>query len=321
MTLVDRTRHVLPALLAALLGACQSLPPPVPDRAPPARSIEVPFHAQEKYQCGPAALAMMLGWADRPTAPTELVGEVWLPERQGSLIMEMKAAARARGLLVVPVNTPDALFRELEAGHPVLVMQNLGLSFWPQWHFAVAKGYRNNGSEVLLHSGTDADTPSHWNRFVRTWARADYRAFVVLPAGELPATAETRDLVRALENLRTVAGREAVLPHWRAAAQQRPDDYLLQFGLGNVLWENGRRRQARDAFRRATELNPDSAAAWNNLAEAWLQTGCPGKALAPAERAHELDPDNPAIGDTLERVKAAQGDAGSSCSPDGASSG
>lgn len=308
-----RLRHALTAVLAVVLAACQSLPPPVPEQAPDNRAISVPFHPQEKYQCGPAALAMLLGWAGEPADPDSLVDEVWLPERRGSLMMELQAAARARGLLVVPVNNPDALFRELDAGHPVLVMQNLGLSFWPQWHFAVVKGYQDNGNRMLLHSGTRANHDSHWNRFVRTWSRARYQAFVALPPGNLPASTDERDLVRALGNLRQVAGRQAALTHWRNAIRQRPEDYLVRFGYGNLLWESGRRKEARDAFQRATELNPESAAAWNNLAEAWLQTGCPARALAPAQRAHELAPDNAAIRDTLEKAKAAQGEAGESC--------
>lgn len=311
---------LLAALWLALVG-CQTLPPPVPDEAPARRDLAVPFHPQERYQCGPAALAMMLGWAGRPESPSALVDEVWLPERQGSLMMELQAAARARGLLVVPVNSPDALFAELEAGHPVLVMQNLALPVWPQWHFAVVKGYRDDGSALLLHSGTDADRESHWNRFVRTWSRARYRGFVALPAGELPASADDAELVRALDALHQVAGHAAALPHWRAAIRRHPEDGLLRFGYGNLLWESGRKVEARQAFARATQLNPERAAAWNNLAEAWLQTGCPQRALAPAQRARALAPDNPAVLDTLERVRQAQGEAGASCPPEASAAG
>jgi hypothetical protein len=30
---------------------------------------------------------------------------------------------------------------QLEAGRPVLVLQNLALKLWPQWHYAVVVGY------------------------------------------------------------------------------------------------------------------------------------------------------------------------------------
>ena len=49
-----------------------------------------------------------------------------LPERQGSLQVEMIAAAREQGLLVYPL-APElgAILREIDAGNAVLVMQNL----------------------------------------------------------------------------------------------------------------------------------------------------------------------------------------------------
>ena len=57
----------------------------------------VPFHPQEEYQCGPAALATVLVHAGVATTPDALVPEVYLPARGGSLQAEMLAAARRHG--------------------------------------------------------------------------------------------------------------------------------------------------------------------------------------------------------------------------------
>src|SRR5690606_8791127 len=84
-------------ILPWLLGGCQ-LQPPAPHDHTSSR-LSVPFFAQQEYQCGPAALASVLHAADAPVSPDELVSEVWLPERRGSLAMELAAAARARGRL------------------------------------------------------------------------------------------------------------------------------------------------------------------------------------------------------------------------------
>ncbi|PKM21891.1 MAG: peptidase C39, partial [Gammaproteobacteria bacterium HGW-Gammaproteobacteria-14] len=168
-----------------LTGGCQQLPP-----APyaPEQQITVPFFPQTDYHCGPAALASMLHWGGAEADLDGLIDEVWLPGRRGSLAIELDAAARTRGLLVYPLQHPDHLWAELDAGHPVLVLQNLGSPRWPRWHFAVVIGYRDGGQRVLLHTDTRPSHSSHWNRFIRTWARADFTGFVMLPEGKLPAT-------------------------------------------------------------------------------------------------------------------------------------
>ena len=50
-----------------------------------------PFYPQDDYQCGPAALATLLGAAGRPSSPEALVDEVYIPARRGSLEPEMIA--------------------------------------------------------------------------------------------------------------------------------------------------------------------------------------------------------------------------------------
>ena len=264
----------------------------------------MPFYAQEKYQCGPAALAMALGAAGHEVAPATLIDEVWLPERKGSLAIELRAAARARERLVYPVDTPNQLFAQLDAGQPVLVMQNLAFSFWPQWHFAVVIGYAENGERVILHTGTDRGDGTHWNRFVRTWARADYQGMVVLPPGELPAKAEPQKLVRALNDLEQSPSPEAALPYWQATVERWPDKYLVQFGWGNLQWNRGEKEDAIRAFQKAVEIRPEAASAWNNLAEAWRQMDCAERAHKAIEQALQVEPTRQAIQDTRDQIKA-----------------
>src|SRR5215212_8494513 len=57
----------------------------------------VPFFPQEDYQCGPAALATVLKHSGVDVTPDPLVSQVFLPARQGSLQLEMLAAARRYG--------------------------------------------------------------------------------------------------------------------------------------------------------------------------------------------------------------------------------
>lgn len=271
--------RALPALLLLLalalaLGGCQSRAPLTAAMPSEVQVPAVPFFPQDDYQCGPAALATVLGSAGVSVQPQALVSEVWLPERKGSLAMELVAAARARDRLVYPINSPASLMATLEAGHPVLVLQNIAFSFYPRWHFAVATGYRRTGATVILNTDTREAVPMNWNRFVRTWQRADQQGWVVLPVGELPPHTRPVVLVQALEELAGTAGPAVAGPYWQAAAQRYPQDYLVQFALGNHLWARQQPEAALAAWHTATALRPHAFAAWNNLALAQAAVGC-----------------------------------------------
>ncbi|MDV7402172.1 hypothetical protein RZS08_62695, partial [Arthrospira platensis SPKY1] len=52
------------------------------------------------------------------------------------LSAEIDALARREGFVSYPIRTLDELLAEVAAGHPVLVLQNLGTDWLTQWHFA-----------------------------------------------------------------------------------------------------------------------------------------------------------------------------------------
>src|SRR5690554_6884700 len=140
--------------LTVLLSACAGRSPMVMPEATelahlPDRILlqDVPFHAQDAYQCGPASLAMVLNHRGIAASPDELKDRVYLPERKGTLQVEMISAARERDLLVYPLDKElHSILTELAAGNPVLVMQNLAFNWYPQWHRSeerrVGKGCR-----------------------------------------------------------------------------------------------------------------------------------------------------------------------------------
>ena len=89
-----------------MLGGCASTPQSRqiqtgwPGSLPLVVELEdTPFYPQTQYQCGPAALATVLQYYGVDTTPDELSGQVYIPERKGSLQIEMIAAARQQGML------------------------------------------------------------------------------------------------------------------------------------------------------------------------------------------------------------------------------
>lgn len=253
----------------------------------------VPFYPQEAYQCGPAALAMVLNHRDVGVTLGDAIDRVYLPGRQGSLQVEMVAAARAEGMLVYPLEGDlEAIIREVDAGNPVLVFQNLRLDWWPQWHFAVVIGYDLAHQEFLLHSGTDEQTSLPFRVFDNTWARADRWARVVLPPGELPATAKPVTYVRAAHDLEEVGRADAAGISYQSALNAWPDSLAAGFAHANLLLSRQQWQQAEDAFRQLLVFHPRSAPAWHNLGVALENNQCPVAAGQSRRCASRLAPED-----------------------------
>lgn len=239
-----------------------------PRSGPPQHELAAtPFHAQERYQCGPAALAMLLGAAGIDTSPEALVPEVYLPGREGSLQIELLAAGRRHGALSTTIEASmKGLLAELDAGHPVLVLQNLSLPIMPKWHYAVAIGYDMERRELILRSGTTRRMTMPLSTFENTWARSGFWGMVVLAPGQLPATTGLPEMQAALIAFEKSAAPAAAQLAYRSALQRWPGALALQLGLGNAAYAAGDRAAAADAFRHATVAHPRNGAAFNNLA-------------------------------------------------------
>lgn len=271
-----------PPQQAALRGAS---PSGLPRRA---HHPGLPFVGQPgDALCGPAVLASLLMAAGQQPELAALTEQVYLPGRQGTLQTEMLAGARRHGLLGVELPPQlTAAFTEVAAGRPVAVLLNLGLAWWPRWHYAVLVGYDLDAGEVWLHSGQQADARWSLVTFENTWARSGHWAFVALPPGQMPTQVDEVAVLRALLGLDRVLPPAQVLPAWRAAALRWPANDTLAMGEGNALLAAGQAIEAAAQFA-AVAQRSNSAAAWNNLAAARLQLGARAGAREAALRAVE----------------------------------
>lgn len=313
------------ALLLLALSGCASTPQTRALLADPPADIparveleRVPFFAQERYQCGPAALAMVLADRGEAVTPEALVDEVYVPGREGTLRTEIRAAVRARGLVSYPLAADlDALLHEIAAGRPVLVMQNLGLDWLPQWHFAVAVGYDLDERTLVLRSGTQRRRVTPLATFERTWARAGHWAQVVVPPTEPPATAGALAWLAAANELEQTGGVQAALPGYRSATGRWPGSAAAWMLRGNGAYAVDAFDESRRAFTRAVGLAPDNAGGWNNLAYSLARTGCGEAATKAAQCAVRLAPDDPEPKDTLREIEsmAAAGNEGACAIP------
>jgi tetratricopeptide (TPR) repeat protein len=270
--------------------------------------IDVPFFPQEAYQCGPAAMAMVLNWAGVPAGPEDLVAEVYTPGRQGSLQTGLITAARRHGRLAYTFNGPQKLLKEVAAGHPAIVMQNLGVRLYPAWHYAVVVGIDRPADEIVLHSGTDAWRHMAWSRLLFTWERSDYWGLVVLPPGRIPASADEITYLGAVVGLEQAGRWAEAATAYEAALDRWPASPGALIGLGNCHISMGNLPRAERALRRAVAVAPDNSDAANNLAHVLARRGHLEEALYWVRQALQIGGANASVyRETLREIEALQG--------------
>ena len=261
--------RLLLAFLMCLSG-CATVPDAV--RKLPREHVQVeltstPFYAQERYQCGPAALTTLLEASGASVSLDNMVSQVYLPGREGSLQLELIAATRTSNRLPYLIDKSLAgIVGELEDGRAVLVLQNLGTSVIPRWHYAVVVGIDTSRDIVVLRSGTERRRETPIDLFLRTWSRGDYWAFVALRPDELPANVDRQRYFSAIVGLEQTGMASAAAGAWETALRRWPDDTTALFGLGNARLQLGDYPGAQQSYEKLIRIDPQLTIAHNNLA-------------------------------------------------------
>ena len=280
-------------LLAFALGGCAHLVPQTMTLrtawpAGVARQVEVdgvPVFPQEQYQCGPAALATVLNHSGVQVTPEALVDQVYLPARQGSLQAEMLATPRRYGRVSYPLAPRyDDLLREVAAGNPVLVLQDIG-PLLTEWHYAVVAGFDYPAGELHLRSGTRKRQALPFTLFERTWMKSGYWAMVTVPPDRIPVTATEAGWLAAVMAMERTGGQEAVTVAYTTALQRWPGNLPASIGLANQYHAGGALKKAEAVLREASARHPQSTVVLNNLAQTLSDQGRHQEALAQIDRA------------------------------------
>lgn len=238
-----------------------------------------PFFPQDEYQCGPAALATILASSGIDVQPESLIEYVYLPKRKGSLQLELIAASRSFGRIPYTIKSELApIAAELQAGHPVLVLQNFGTQSIPLYHYAVVVGLSSNEG-VILRSGTRQRLVMSPNHFLATVRRAGSWGLVVLSPGELPPIDNFHNFLEALAALETTGNIDMAEKGYRTLLLEFPNNTLIMFGLANTLAANNQAAEAILVYSQLLEVQPMHLAAINNLADTFAGEHCYSKAL------------------------------------------
>jgi len=287
------------AVTVCLLTACASMPDldnhPRYAQLTSVRSLNnIPYFPQIEDQCGPASLATILGVQGVNVTPEQLRGKLYIPGKEGAVTTEMLARARRYGLLayVLKPELVDVL-AEVDAGNPVLVMQNLGLDWLPRWHFSVAVAYDLNTQTISLRSGDKLQHEIGFGLFLKTWRRAGFWSMVAVPAGTLPVTADPSGVTQAANDLEQVGETAAAFAVYQSVLNRWPGSGAANFGAGNSAYALGRYAEAQYFFSSYLKWYPNAPEGWNNMAYNLIKLDCGPEALQAISCAVKFAPNNP----------------------------
>lgn len=300
-------------ILPLLLAGCSTTPQTnaLLDSAPPDwprhfQLEQVPFVSQEAYQCGPASLAMLLQFNGIQVTSGELKSLVYVPDKQGSFQVELIAATRQYNQMPVELS-PDLqeVLAVLLQHKPVLVFQNLGLSWYQKWHYAIVTGYDLDAGEIILNSGEIEHYRISMRVFERTWRRSGHWSMIALKPGEDFPISDPRRYFLAAAAFEPFARDDAAGRVWKTGIQRWPDSTDIGMGYGNYLYTHKELAAAAEQYQHINTTHPEYAPAFNNLAQLRLDQHDIASAIALARKAVELNPDQPVFQQTLaEAIKA-----------------
>lgn len=304
------------SLLAGLLLGLTACQTPAQTRqlltAPPeiARQhqiAQVPFYPQQEYFCGPTTLSEVAGFYGLSKSPDAIAPDTFIPDRQGTLQIEMAAATRQLGMLayVQPRATMAQLLSLVAEDIPLIVLQNNSIAWLPQWHYAVVIGYDLDSAEVILHTGV---TPGHrlnFSTFERTWQRGNYWLLAMLPGNKTSKHLDPFLYTRAGQDLLNTRQADTGVAALTTATQQWPDYWLPYFLLGNHYFSE-QPRVAVAWFEKGLAVAQQEVSYLNNYAMLLSELGCHDKASGLIDAALALAPQDNNVLDSQQQIITAQ---------------
>lgn len=291
-----------------LLTACASQPPQrVQDFGAGNDRIELKqtaFFPNDDQSFAASALATLLY-----TDGLSMVG----PEQVAPFINRKFAAVDQRPALLnaarhfdrlpyVLAPTPDAVFAEVKAGTPVLVLQKLA-----NWRYSVVIGVEPGTNRVILRSGKDGRVYQPLEEFLRGWKASDNWALVVSDGVRVAASATQERWIAAGEAMTKAERPDLAERNAEGALKRWPGTVVPWVALGNARYAAKNFLGAQEAYLESLKLKAENPVVRNNLALVLLERHCVDLAEQQVAKAiaSETDAGLKAIYETT-RVKISQ---------------
>lgn len=140
----------------------------------------VPFVAQAREQCGPAALSSVLAYYGVALAPETIAKTTYSEKLKGSLITDLENFARNLAFQAgSDKGTGEELIAFIREGKPVIALVDLGRWFVSQPHYLVLFGYSPDG--LIAHDGRQAARLFQYPDFERMWEKMGRTYLLVYP--------------------------------------------------------------------------------------------------------------------------------------------
>jgi ABC-type bacteriocin/lantibiotic exporter with double-glycine peptidase domain len=141
---------------------------------------------QHELDCGPTALAMVLGFHGGPTKDA-LLAE--LPEEQRSVVTQLRDAAKSHGFdAFVMEGKPEGLVYELQNGRPVIVGVAKPTLSNAVAHYEVVVGLHRDSQRIATIDPAVGLRQNSFSGFLTEWQGAGRVLLVVIPKGKQPAS-------------------------------------------------------------------------------------------------------------------------------------
>ncbi len=271
----------------------------------------VPFSPQQQFYCGPTTLSEVLSYYGREVSANEIAPKIFIPDKEGSLQLEMVSATRQYDFLpYAKTGTLTELMQLVEDDIPVIVFQNLSIQLLPQWHYAVVIGYDLTKGTITLHTGLTPNHEMSFELFEKTWARGNYWLLAPVPEGKTSSSMEPFSYIQAAYDLLQVNRVETGLGFLESATSQWPDQWLAYFLIANHYLQSDP-ASAISWFKKGYHAGQYQRAYLNNFAFALAEQGCASQARTVIETALKRFPDDRTLIETKSKVDALPH--GSSC--------
>lgn len=302
-------RVLLLPLLVLPLVACITTKPRSATPTPSAEVVStVPVRTWGDNTCGSGALSAVLNHYGDPVTEAEL-DEKFPKGRHGGVVsIDLLLETRRRGFEAQLLRGDETLVVEkIRDGVPVILMLrivNLPGAGRDLFHYVIADGW-DPGRELVRFQFGDGRT--RWvslGKLDKAWEGAGRAMLLVEPLS-------LEEALRRAVLLETAGNLDEARESYLHLVDRHRDAPVVWTNLGNVRVALGEAEDAKSAYRKAIEIDPDSRDALNNLAWLLHEEGRHEEAEPLARRAVELGGPDPHLAlDTLGHILASRGECG-----------
>lgn len=296
-SMVHYYRILYATVVIIMATGCVPKDPFPPEEHYHSSAINVPFIPPRSELCGSTSIEMVSSFWQSTTSyvpklsMSELDARTLIPAKGGTLQIEMAIAARANGLISYPLEASyEALFLELSAHHPVIVLVNRSFSWHPLWHYAPVIGYDEEKRQIIVHFSDQPNESVPLATFAALWKRSGNWGVVLLPPGELPSSVSPKTFLRSVYEFEKAGDVEGAIRTYQSALMRWPDNTEILFALANANYSASHLIEAEAHYRKLLALNPSHPLALNNLAMVLCRSHRSGEALKLLDKIVSDDP-------------------------------